>query len=84
MSRIGELLIPDQKGVTARKNGSLEFQGVKVLEIKVGEHAGFCPGVRRAVEMALMSVGRGKEGVTLGPLVHNESVVRYLTDRGIR
>ena len=55
-----------------------------MLEIKVGEHAGFCPGVRRAVEMALNEAAGGKKVCTLGPLVHNESVVRYLTDRGIR
>ena len=54
------------------------------MEIKVGEHAGFCPGVRRAVEMALDEAAGGKAVYTLGPLVHNESVVNYLEERGIK
>lgn len=55
-----------------------------MLEVKVGEHAGFCPGVRQAIEMSLAEAARGKPVYTLGPLVHNESVVRYLADRGIK
>ncbi len=53
------------------------------MKVMVGEHAGFCPGVRRAVEMALAEAARDKPVYTLGPLVHNESVISYLADRGI-
>ncbi|HHX86632.1 MAG TPA: 4-hydroxy-3-methylbut-2-enyl diphosphate reductase, partial [Firmicutes bacterium] len=53
------------------------------MEVKVGEHAGFCPGVRQAVEKALAEAAKGRPVFTLGPLVHNEAVVKYLSDRGI-
>lgn len=47
--------------------------------------AGFCFGVRRAVELALSAAGQ--EGAPLycaGPLIHNADVVADLAQRGIR
>ncbi len=53
------------------------------MEIRVGEHAGFCPGVRKAIEVALAEAAGGNKVYTLGPLTHNEMVVSYLERKGI-
>ena len=55
-------------------------------KIEVAEHAGFCFGVKRAVE-ALEKVAKGLPSggtvSTLGPLIHNEGYVRSQQERGI-
>ncbi len=55
------------------------------MTIKVAETAGFCFGVRRAMELALHSSHRklDKGVYTWGPLVHNRQAVEILRDRGI-
>ena len=54
------------------------------MQVIVAEHAGFCWGVKRAIEIATNT--RKTEGNTvyvLGHLVHNEEVVRKLEEMGI-
>ncbi|HIE27166.1 TPA: 4-hydroxy-3-methylbut-2-enyl diphosphate reductase [Candidatus Poribacteria bacterium] len=54
------------------------------MQVIVAEHAGFCWGVRRAIEIA--TTIREKEGNTiyvLGHLVHNEEVVHKLEKMGM-
>ena len=54
--------------------------------VEVAKHAGFCFGVKRAVEMleaAAKDLPIGGEIATLGELIHNESYVRSLRARGI-
>ena len=46
----------------------------------LAKHAGFCFGVRRAVETA----ERAAPAITLGPIIHNPQVVRRLESLGIR
>ncbi len=47
--------------------------------------AGFCFGVKRAVDQVYEQIGKGQFPVfTLGPIIHNEEVVRDLEDRGVR
>ena len=54
------------------------------MKINLAKSAGFCFGVKRAIEMA-MKTARGKKGVVmLGDIVHNEQVVRKITEAGIR
>ncbi len=54
------------------------------MRINLAKSAGFCFGVKRALEMA-MKTARGKKGVVmLGDIVHNEQVVRKITEAGIR
>lgn len=48
----------------------------------LAEHAGFCFGVKRAVDAVEAHIGENI--ATLGPLIHNEDVVRSLEDRGVR
>jgi len=49
----------------------------------LAEHAGFCQGVKRALQLACDSQVESGTRYTLGPLVHNDLVVDYLARRGI-
>jgi 4-hydroxy-3-methylbut-2-enyl diphosphate reductase len=51
-------------------------------QILLARSAGFCFGVRRAVDMAYRMVGQ-KDVYTYGPIIHNESVVDDLASKGI-
>ncbi|MBL7132163.1 MAG: 4-hydroxy-3-methylbut-2-enyl diphosphate reductase, partial [Candidatus Omnitrophica bacterium] len=54
------------------------------MKINLAKSAGFCFGVKRAVNIA-MGVTRRKQPIyMLGDIVHNEDVVRILAQRGIR
>lgn len=54
------------------------------MQVLLAEEAGFCHGVKRAVELTLQMVNEGGgPWFTLGPLVHNRKVVEYLAARGI-
>jgi 4-hydroxy-3-methylbut-2-enyl diphosphate reductase len=54
-------------------------------KIVLADVAGFCFGVRRAVDIVRMS-RRERPGTitTLGPLIHNEQVTRRLQEEGVR
>ncbi|MBU3180940.1 4-hydroxy-3-methylbut-2-enyl diphosphate reductase [Clostridium psychrophilum] len=52
--------------------------------ITLADSAGFCFGVKRAVDTALnMKHKYNKEIYTLGPLIHNNDVVKFLKDNSI-
>ena len=55
------------------------------MGIKLAKTAGFCMGVRRAVDLVLdIAQHKGKERVyTYGPLIHNPQTVELLKTRGI-
>lgn len=48
----------------------------------LAKNAGFCFGVKRAVEAA--EKNKDNRIVTLGPLIHNRDVVRSLEEKGVR
>jgi len=50
--------------------------------IILAKNAGFCFGVKRAVEAVEKNID--KNIVTLGPLIHNKSVVMSFEERGVR
>lgn len=54
------------------------------MEILVAKNAGFCFGVKRAINMA-EACAAGSDGNihTLGPIIHNPQVVRELEKKGI-
>lgn len=54
------------------------------MKLTIGEHAGFCFGVRRAVCRAFECAGDRLPCVTLGPLIHNPQEVERLCNAGIR
>lgn len=51
------------------------------MEILLAKSAGFCFGVKRAIDMVLGC--KGGHVYTLGPLIHNKQVVRYLEQKNI-
>ena len=55
------------------------------MKVTVAKSAGFCFGVRRAVEQVYHQVKEGKKPVyTYGPIIHNDQVVRDLEALGVR
>lgn len=54
------------------------------MEVKVADHAGFCFGVKRAVDMCYKEADTKKHVYTLGPIIHNEMVVKDLEERGVK
>ena len=54
------------------------------MEVKLAECAGFCFGVRRAVDTVYEQAKSGKTIYTYGPIVHNDEVVRELGKLGVR
>ena len=53
-------------------------------EIRIAERAGFCYGVRLAIDKAKQAREEGKDVTTLGQLVHNQGIKADLAERGIR
>jgi 4-hydroxy-3-methylbut-2-enyl diphosphate reductase len=54
------------------------------MEVIVAEHAGFCFGVRRAIELVNRALEAGGPLATLGPLIHNPQEVERLEAAGVR
>ena len=52
--------------------------------LMLARSAGFCYGVRRAVELAEEKAAQGALCVMLGPIIHNRDVVDRLAAQGIR
>ena len=54
------------------------------MKVVVARSAGFCYGVRRAVELAEEKAAQGVSCVMLGSLIHNKDVTDRLAARGLR
>jgi 4-hydroxy-3-methylbut-2-enyl diphosphate reductase len=55
------------------------------MNVKVAKTAGFCFGVERAVNKVYELIEQGKGPIyTLGPIIHNESVVSDLEEKGVQ
>lgn len=54
------------------------------MKIQIAKSAGFCMGVRRAVELALDAANKNKGPIcTFGPLIHNPQAIDLLEEKGI-
>ncbi len=53
------------------------------MQILLAENRGFCPGVRRAIELAEQALSLHKKVFSLGEIIHNRYVVDRLRDRGL-
>ncbi|MCD8325338.1 MAG: 4-hydroxy-3-methylbut-2-enyl diphosphate reductase, partial [Lachnospiraceae bacterium] len=53
------------------------------MEVKLARSAGFCFGVKRAMDMVYQQIGSGKKIYTYGPIIHNEEVVKELEQKGV-
>ncbi len=54
------------------------------MEVRVAKSAGFCSGVRRAVELAYGQADSDGPLYTYGPIIHNAQVVADLERKGVR
>ena len=53
------------------------------MEVVAAKSAGFCFGVKRAVDTVYSEVEKGKKIYTFGPIIHNEEVVKDLEEKGV-
>lgn len=53
------------------------------MKVTLAKSAGFCYGVRRAVELSQIAAGGDRPCVMLGPVIHNQAVIRQLQDMGV-
>ena len=53
------------------------------MEFFIAEHAGFCFGVKNAMNTTQELIDRGETAHTLGPLIHNPQVIDDLKGKGI-
>lgn len=54
-----------------------------MAKVTLAKTAGFCFGVKRAVDMVYTEADKGKKVYTLGPIIHNEEVVSDLEKKGV-
>ncbi len=55
------------------------------MRVKLAKRAGFCMGVRRAMEIVLSEINHGTRPLyTYGPLIHNQQVLALLETKGVR
>ena len=53
------------------------------IKVITAKRAGFCFGVKRAVNMAFAAAGMGERVYTLGPIIHNPQVIKKLKTVGV-
>jgi len=54
------------------------------VKVKLAKTAGFCMGVRRAMEIALSEANKGDGKLfTYGPIIHNQQVLDLLRSKGV-
>lgn len=55
------------------------------MKVKLARSAGFCMGVRRAMEMVLAEANRSDDVLyTYGPLIHNKQVLELLESKNVK
>ena len=54
------------------------------MKVTVAQSAGFCFGVKRAVDLVYSELEKGSNVYTFGPIIHNEEVVSDFAQKGVR
>lgn len=54
------------------------------MKINLAKTAGFCFGVKRAIDIALKTAGSNNNVCMLGDIVHNEEVVKLIKESGVK
>lgn len=54
------------------------------MKVITAKRAGFCFGVKRAVDMAFSAAEQSDAVYTLGPIIHNPQVIDKLDEQGVR
>lgn len=52
-------------------------------EVTLAQSAGFCFGVKRAIEMAYKQIEKNEKTYSYGPLIHNKAVTGDLEEKGL-
>ncbi|BCJ99818.1 4-hydroxy-3-methylbut-2-enyl diphosphate reductase [Anaerocolumna chitinilytica] len=52
-------------------------------KLVLADTAGFCFGVKRAVDAVYDEIKKGDKVYTYGPIIHNDEVIKDLTDKGV-
>ncbi len=52
-------------------------------KLVLADTAGFCFGVKRAVDAVYEEIKKGDKVYTYGPIIHNDEVIKDLTDKGV-
>jgi 4-hydroxy-3-methylbut-2-enyl diphosphate reductase len=67
-----------------QSNDTVQNESGVLVEIIIAKMAGFCFGVKRALDIASDIGLKGKKGIfTLGPIIHNPQVIAKLKSEGI-
>jgi 4-hydroxy-3-methylbut-2-enyl diphosphate reductase len=56
----------------------------KNVEVKIATSAGFCFGVKRAIDLVEKTLNEKSEVYTLGPIIHNPQEVKRLKEKGVK
>ena len=54
------------------------------MKVVVAEDTGFCYGVKRAIDLVTEWLKEKGKVYSLGPLIHNQTVIRKLEKKGLR
>ncbi|MFA5090047.1 MAG: 4-hydroxy-3-methylbut-2-enyl diphosphate reductase [Candidatus Omnitrophota bacterium] len=54
------------------------------MKINLAKSAGFCFGVKRAIDISFQTIGSRKNVYMLGDIVHNEEVARQMQESGLK
>jgi 4-hydroxy-3-methylbut-2-enyl diphosphate reductase len=55
------------------------------MKVHLAKSAGFCFGVKRAMQIVEKEIEKQKQPIyTYGPIIHNEEVVKKLSEKGVR
>jgi (E)-4-hydroxy-3-methyl-but-2-enyl pyrophosphate reductase len=55
------------------------------MNIKLAKYAGFCMGVRRAIDLCIKSLSDKKKPIyAFGPIIHNNTVINELQSSGVK
>jgi 4-hydroxy-3-methylbut-2-en-1-yl diphosphate reductase len=62
----------------------MQYTGRRFMKVNLAKSAGFCFGVKRALNIALETAKSRKKVFMLGDIVHNEEVVKQIREAGIK
>lgn len=54
------------------------------MNVNLAKSAGFCFGVKRAVDTVYNEIAKNQKVYTYGPIIHNDEVVKDLSEKGVQ
>ncbi|MDF2590516.1 MAG: hydroxymethylbutenyl pyrophosphate reductase, partial [Anaerocolumna sp.] len=53
------------------------------MKVELAKTAGFCFGVKRAVDTVYKEIEKGEKVYTFGPIIHNDEVISDIMNKGV-